>query len=460
MSIQVQLPALSPTMKEGKILKWLKKEGDSVSSGEAIAECETDKSNLEIEAFDDGTLLKILVPEGETVAVGAPIAIIGAKGEKVEIPAAAPAKAPAAPPEPKPQAPAPSTAAKPPAPSPAPPPAPRPAPAPRAQAALPEQPPQRPSGPGQVVQLRRAEEPRQDLSGGDGRLRASPLARRMARDEGLDLAGVQGSGPSGRIVKRDVEAAMVQGVQPAPVARPSPAGVPAAPVPVFGRREPEVLPMSGMRKVIAQRLSEAKPGIPHFYLSIEVDMEEAVKVREQAKAAEVKVSINDLIVKAAALALRQQPKVNVSFQGDRFLQLHTADVGIAVAIEDGLITPVIRDADQKSLGTIAAEARDLAERARRRALKPEEYSGGSITVSNLGMYGVDAFIAVINPPQASIVAVGAVADRVVARNGKVEVRKMMSVTFSGDHRIVDGALGAQYLQELKALLERPARLLF
>jgi pyruvate dehydrogenase E2 component (dihydrolipoamide acetyltransferase) len=461
MSIQVQLPALSPTMKEGKILKWLKKEGESVASGEAIAECETDKSNLEIEAFDDGVLLKILVPEGETVAVGAPIAIIGAKGEKVEIPAAAPTQTPAAPPAAKPQAPAASTAAKPPAPAPTPPPAPaaRPAPATRAEAPPPEQRAQKPSGAGQVVQLRRAEEPSQDVSGGDGRLRASPLARRMARDEGLDLAGVQGSGPSGRIVKRDVEAAIVQGVQPAPAARPLPAA-PAAPVPVFGRREPELLPMSGMRKVIAQRLTEAKPGVPHFYLSIEVDMEEAVKVREQAKAAEVKVSINDLIVKAAALALRRQPKVNVSFQGDRFFQFHTADVGIAVAIEDGLITPVIRDADQKSLGTIAAEARDLAERARRRALKPEEYAGGSITVSNLGMYGVDAFIAVINPPQASIVAVGSVADRAVARNGKVEVRKMMSVTFSGDHRIVDGALGAQYLQELKALLEQPTRLLF
>jgi pyruvate dehydrogenase E2 component (dihydrolipoamide acetyltransferase) len=461
MSIQVQLPALSPTMKEGKIVKWLKKEGESVASGEAIAECETDKSNLEIEAFDDGVLLKILVPEGETVAVGAPIAIIGAKGEKVEIPV----KAPAAPPEPKPQPPAPPAAAKPPAPAHAPPAAPRPAaprpaPAPRAEAPPPDQRAQKAGGPGQVVQLRRAEEPSQDLSGGDGRLRASPLARRMARDEGLDLAGVQGSGPSGRIVKRDVEAAMVQGAQPAPAARPSPAGAPAAPMPVFGRREPELLPMSGMRKVIAQRLTEAKPGVPHFYLSIEVDMEEAVKVREQAKAAEVKVSINDLIVKAAALALRRQPKVNVSFQGDRYLQLHTADVGIAVAIEDGLITPVIRDADQKSLGTIAAEARDLAERARRRALKPEEYAGGSITVSNLGMFGVDAFIAVINPPQASIVAVGSVADRAVARNGKVEVRKMMSVTFSGDHRIVDGALGAQYLQELKALLEQPTRLLF
>jgi len=215
-----------------------------------------------------------------------------------------------------------------------------------------------------------------------------------------------------------------------------------------------------MRKIIGQRMAEVKPGVPHFYVTVDIDMEEAVKVREQAKAAEVKISINDLIVKASALALRRQPKVNVSLQGDRILQFHTADVGIAVAIEDGLITPVIRDADQKSLGTIGAESRELAERARRKALKPEEYSGGSITVSNLGMFGVDSFIAVINPPQASIVAVGAVAEKAVVRDGKVVARKMMSATFSGDHRIVDGALGAQYLQELKALLEQPTKLLF
>jgi pyruvate dehydrogenase E2 component (dihydrolipoamide acetyltransferase) len=441
MATEVQLPALSPTMKEGKILKWLKKEGDPVSSGEAIAEVETDKSNLEIESFEDGVLLKILVAEGETGAVGAPIAIVGAKGEKVTAPAAAPK---AATPVPAPAAAAPKASPPPPAP-------PKPAaPAPKAASPAPRA--------AQVVQLRRAEESTPPAAD-DGRLRASPLAKRMAREEGLDLAGVQGSGPSGRIVKRDVEAAMGQGGQ-AVAAAPAARQAPPAYVPQFGRREPEVVGISGMRKIIAQRMAEVKPGVPHFYVTVDVDMEEAVKVREQAKAAEVKISINDLIVKAAAVALRRQPKVNVSFQGDRVLQYSTADVGIAVAIEDGLITPVIRDADQKSLGTLAAEARDLAERARRRALKPEEYSGGSITVSNLGMFGVDSFIAVINPPQASIIAVGAVADKVVARNGKPEVRKTMSVTFSGDHRVVDGALGAQYLQELKALLEQPTRLLF
>jgi pyruvate dehydrogenase E2 component (dihydrolipoamide acetyltransferase) len=450
MATEIQLPALSPTMTEGKIVKWLKKEGESISSGEAIAEVETDKSNLEVEAFDDGVLLKILVPEGETGKVGAPIAVIGQKGEKVEA-SAPPAKA--ATPAPA----AASAAPTPPAPKPAP-----PGPEARREMPQPEERAQKAGGPAQVVPIRRAEEPAPPAAEENGRLRASPLAKRMARDEGLDLAAVQGSGPSGRIVKRDVEAAIGQAGQAAAVARaPAPAGRPApAPVPTFGRREPEVLPISGMRKIISQRMAEVKPGVPHFYVTVDIEMEEAAKLREQAKAAEVKVSFNDLIVKAAALALRRQPKVNVSIQGDRILQFHTADVGIAVAIEDGLITPVIRDADQKSLGTIAAESRELAERARRKALKPEEYSGGSITVSNLGMFGVDSFIAVINPPQASIVAVGAVSEKAVVREGKVVARKMMSATFSGDHRIVDGALGAQYLQELKALLEQPTKLLF
>ena len=454
MASEIQLPALSPTMTEGKIVKWLKKEGESISSGEAIAEVETDKSNLEVEAFDDGVLLKILVPEGETGKVGAPIAVIGQKGEKVEA-TAAPAKAAA--PAPAAASAAPTPPAKP---TPKPP---QPGPEARREQPQPEERAQKAGGPAQVVPIRRTEAP-PAASEDNGRLRASPLAKRMAREEGLDLAAVQGSGPSGRIVKRDVEAAMGQAGQAAAVARapaPAPGGRPApAPSPMFGRREPEVIPISGMRKIISQRMAEVKPGVPHFYVTVDIEMEEAAKLREQAKAAEVKVSFNDLIVKAAALALRRQPKVNVSLQGDRILQFHTADVGIAVAIEDGLITPVIRDADQKSLGTIAAEARELAERARRKALKPEEYAGGSITVSNLGMFGVDAFIAVINPPQASIVAVGAVSEKAVVRDGKVVARKMMSATFSGDHRIVDGALGAQYLQELKALLEQPTKLLF
>ena len=431
MATEIQLPALSPTMKEGKILKWLKNEGDKISAGDAIAEVETDKSNLEVEAYDDGVLLKILVPAGEVALVGSAIAFIGAKGEAVPAAAAAPKKAaePAAPP-PKAAA---LEAAKPPSAVAASPPAAKLAPAPP--------PPARAVAPAQVVQLRPSE-------AGEGRLRASPLAKRMAQQAGVDLGAVQGSGPQGRIVKRDIQAAMSE---PQPARRPS--YVPGV------RVEPDIVPLSSMRKVIAQRLAEVKPGVPHFYLSIDIDMEAVLAMREEAKAAELKVSVNDFIVKAAGLALHKVPKVNVSLQGDRILQFHTGDVGIAVAIEDGLITPVIRDADGKSISTIAAEAKELAERARRKGLKPEEYTGGSVTVSNLGMYGVDSFIAVINPPQASILAVGAVADRVVARNGQAVVRKTMSMTFSWDHRVVDGALGAQYLQELKALLEHPVRLL-
>jgi pyruvate dehydrogenase E2 component (dihydrolipoamide acetyltransferase) len=418
MATPVQLPALSPTMKEGKILKWLKKEGDKVSSGEAIAECETDKSNLEIEAYDDGYLLQILVQEGETAAVGSPIAMIGAKGEKVSaVPSAAPAKVPAAAPEPA-----------------------------HAQVPAPAQATERPQVAATVVPLRRVVEPAED-----SRLRASPLAKKMAREEGVDLASLHGSGPQGRIVKRDIEAAMGAA---------APKGKGARPPVLQGRQEPTVVPISSMRKVISQRMAEVKPGVPHFYLSVDVEMDEAMRLREQAKAEETKISVNDLIVKAAAVALRRKPKMNVSLQGDHILQFANADVGIAVAIEDGLITPVIRDADQKPLGVLGEEARGLAERARKRALKPEEYSGGSVTVSNLGMFGIDSFIAVINPPQAAIIAVGSVSERPVVRSGQLTVRKMMTVTLSGDHRVIDGATGAEYLQELKALLEKPVRLLF
>jgi pyruvate dehydrogenase E2 component (dihydrolipoamide acetyltransferase) len=422
MATAIQMPALSPTMKEGKITRWLKKEGDKISSGEAIAEVETDKSNLEVEAYDDGYLVKVAVKEGESAPIGAPIAYIGQKGEKVE--AAAPAKAAPAAPPPAPKAQAQAA----------------PAPAPKPQAAP-------PPAQATVVPIRREE------VSADGRLLASPLAKKMAREQGLDLGAVRGSGPQGRIIKRDVEQAMTNGGA-ARKLQPSPA-------PMLGvRREPEVLPISSMRRVISQRMQEVKPGVPHFYLTVEVEMNEALAIREEAKSLETKLSVNDIIVKAAAIALRRVPKMNVSLQGDKILQFHNADVGVAVAIEDGLITPVLRDADVKGLAALSAEARELAERARRRALKPEEYTGGAITVSNLGMYGIDSFVAVINPPQAAILAVGAVSERPVARGGKLEIRQMMSATLSGDHRVIDGALGAQYLKELKALLEHPMRLLF
>ncbi|MBJ6763323.1 pyruvate dehydrogenase complex dihydrolipoamide acetyltransferase [Myxococcaceae bacterium JPH2] len=408
--ITVLMPSLSPTMKEGKIVKWLKKVGDKVSSGDALAEVETDKSNLEIEAYDDGTLSRIVVGEGEMAVVGAPIAYLAGKG------------APVAASAPKPAAAAPSAAPV------------------QAVAASAPKPVAAPASTG-------------------GRVRASPLAKRMAQDRGLDLSRVRGSGPLGRVVKRDIEQALTQGTAQAaaPAAKKPAAQATRA---VGARPEPVAMPISTMRKVISQRLGDVKPGVPHFYLTIEVEMDAAAKVREDAKAIDVKVSVNDIIVKAAAIALRRSPKINVSLAGDQILQYGTADVGIAVAIEDGLITPVIRDADLKGLQAISAESRDLAERARKKALKPEEYSGGSLTVSNLGMFGIDQFIAVINPPQSAILAVGAVADKVVVRDGQMVIRKMMTVTLSGDHRVIDGATGAEYLRELKGLLEHPTRLLF
>ena len=419
--IAIQMPALSPTMTEGKIVKWLKKEGDSVSSGQAIAEVETDKSNLEVEAYDDGVLARIVVQEGEMAKVGAPIAFLSPKGSAKPAPKPAPEARPT--PRSAPEAkPAPSA-------KPAPKPAPEAKPAPAAKQA---------AGSG----------------GRGGRLRASPLARRMAQERGLDLSQVKGSGPLGRIVKRDIETALAQPAAPA-AARKAPAAAASG-----ERAEPRSVPVSSMRKVIAQRMAEVKPGVPHFYLSVDVEMDAALKIREEAKAVESKVSVNDIIVKASAMALRRYPKMNVSLQGDHILQFETVDVGIAVAIEEGLITPIIRDADKKGLSAISSEARELAERARKRGLKPHEYTGGSLTVSNLGMYGIDAFIAVINPPQAAILAVGSVADKVVVRDGQMVIRKVMTVTLSGDHRVIDGAIGAEYLRELKALLEHPMRLLF
>lgn len=418
MPIAIQLPALSPTMSEGRITKWLKKEGDKVNSGDGIAECETDKSNLEIEATDAGTLLKIVVPAGSTTPVGGVIGWIGKPGEAIpETPAPATA-APAA-------APAPVAAA------------PKPAAAPAPVAAV------VPPKPKPVV----AAAP---VASGE-RLRVSPLARKMAETQGIDLASVPGSGPNGRIVKRDVEQAMsAPAAKGATIFRAAP-GV---------RLAPENLPVTTMRKVIAQRLTEVKPGVPHFYLTIDVEMDAALKIRDEAKAQDLKVSVNDIIVKATAIAVRKFPRINQVFAGDHIQQLRTVDVGVAVAIEDGLITPIIKDADQKGLAEIAAEVRELADRAKKKQLKPEEYTGGSITVSNLGMFGIDSFIAVINPPQAAILAVGRVEPKVVVRNDAMVIRQMMSITLSGDHRVIDGAVGAQYLQELRALLEHPLRLVF
>lgn len=419
MPIAIQLPALSPTMSEGRITKWLKKEGDAVKSGDAIAECETDKSNLEIEATDSGTLLKIVVPGGSSAPIGGVIGWLGKPGEAI----------PDAPP---PAAAAPATAASAPVAA---------APKPTVSAALPAKP--KPVAAAALAPAAPAE-----------RVRISPLARKMAETQGIDFAGLAGSGPNGRIIKRDVEVAMT-----------TPASAKGAGAKIFRatpgvRQAPENLPITSMRRVIAQRLTEVKPGVPHFYLTIDVEMDAALKIREEAKAQELKVSVNDIVVKATAIAVRRFPRINQIFAGDHIEQLHTVDVGIAVAIEDGLITPIVRDADQKGIAEIAAEVRELAERAKRKALKPEEYTGGSITVSNLGMFGIDSFIAVLNPPQAAILAVGRVEPKVVVRNDQMVIRQMMSITLSGDHRVIDGAVGAQYLQELRTLLEHPLRLVF
>ncbi len=412
MAIAIQLPALSPTMKDGKITRWLKKEGDKVTSGTAVAECETDKSNLEIEAYDDGILLKILVPEGSSAPVGSTIAWIGKVGEAIPTDPAVGAPVAVA----------------------------------KVEQSAPVAPSPQPVQPTQPV----AAQPAVPQPTAGDRLRISPLAKKMAEAQGIETKTLSGSGPAGRIVKRDVEAAAAAPKQQVQVRT------------VLGgpRLPPTQLPISGMRNVIAQRLTEVKPGVPHFYLHVEIEMDEALKLREEAKAMEKKVSVNDILIKATAMAVRRFPRINQVFRGTFIEQLHTVDVGVAVAIEDGLITPMVRDADAKGLEQIASEIRDLADRAKRKALKPEEYSGGSITVSNLGMFGIDSFIAVINPPHAAILAVGKSEPKVVVRDGHMVIRNMMSMTLSGDHRVIDGAVGAQFLNELKSLLERPMRLLF
>jgi pyruvate dehydrogenase E2 component (dihydrolipoamide acetyltransferase) len=415
MAVAIQLPALSPTMSEGRITRWLRREGDEVPSGTAIAECETDKSNLEIETADAGVLLKILAPEGATVPVGATIAWLGRRGEDVpQVPAPTPLVA------------APGTG-------------PSPGGAPAAAAAPAEaRAPAQPEATGPLAPPTVAGPP---AAGSERRVFSSPLARRLADEGGLDVARIAGSGPGGRVVRRDVEAAL------------------AASARSSARRASAVEhPLSAMRKAIATRLAEVKHGVPHFYLSVAMDMGAALELREEAVALGTKVSVNDIVVRATALAVRRCPSMNQVFLGDRIAQLGAVDVGVAVALDDGLVTPIVRDADTKGLLELAAEVRELAERARRRALKPEEYAGGSITVSNLGMFGIDSFLAVINPPQAAILAVGRVAPRPVVREGQVVVRSMMDVTLSGDHRVIDGAIGARFLQELKGLLEHPLRM--
>jgi pyruvate dehydrogenase E2 component (dihydrolipoamide acetyltransferase) len=450
MPIEIRMPALSPTMTEGNLARWLKQEGDTVSPGDVLAEIETDKATMEIEAVDEGRLGKILIGDGtEGVAVNTPIALLLEEGEDATAASAAPARPAAAPVETAGETGAPLAGA---------------APAPtRTEAAAAATPTVGRAG-----------------NGADrgSRIFASPLARRMAGQAGIDLGGLQGSGPHGRIIKVDIERAIRAGAAApaetapappaaaridAPAARgPAPAPMPAPPPPAAAVTEQ---PLSNMRKVIARRLTEAKQTIPHFYLSMDCELDALLRLREELNGragADYKLSVNDFVIKAAALALRKVPKANASFGGDKIYLYRDVDIGVAVAIADGLVTPVIRNSDQKGLAAISHEMRDFAARARDPGgmkLKPEEYQGGSLSISNLGMYGVRDFQAVINPPQASILAVGAGEQRPVIKDGALASATMMTVTLSIDHRVLDGAIGAELLQAFKGYIQDPLAML-
>lgn len=430
MPIQILMPALSPTMTEGTLAKWLVKEGDDVSSGDIIAEIETDKATMELEAVDEGTIGKILVNEGtEGVEVNAPIGVLLEEGEDAGdigdvgvAPAPAAASAPAAEPAAAP------VAAEPPKPAPSPP------PAPQAAATQP--------------------------SGGD-RIFASPLAKRIASNAGIDLSGVQGSGPNGRIVKADVEQAATGGKAVKPAAAAPAVSTAAADVPDFGQPYTEVA-NSNVRKVIARRLLEAKTTIPHFYLTVDCVIDNLLELRKELngrEGADYKLSVNDFIIKACAVAMRKVPMVNASWTDEAVRMYENVDVSVAVATDGGLITPIIRKADQKGLMTISNEMKELAARARDNKLKPEEYQGGGFSISNLGMYGIREFSAVINPPQSAILAVGAGEQRPVVKDGALAIATVMTITMSCDHRVVDGAVGAEFLQVLKPIIEDPISLL-
>ena len=423
MSVSVLMPALSPTMTEGTLASWLVKEGDSVKSGDVIAEIETDKATMEVEALDDGVVAKLAVAEGtQNVAVNALIAVLAEDGESVDDALAAVAAVPAGAPSTTPQTDAPFAAS--------------------AAAKSPIQPVVAP-----VLPTTRSE-----------RLFASPLARRIAADAGLELARLCGTGPHGRIIRADVEEALASGasgpaVQPAAMSRTASAAVPA---------EERFVPHNAMRRVIADRLQQSKQTAPHFYLSVDCDIDNLLSARKalnEATEASVKISVNDMVVKATATALMAEPDVNGYFEAEGCRYFNTADICVAVAVDGGLVTPVIHDVQNLGLADISRKITDLASRARAGTLDPSEYAGGSFTISNLGMFGIREFAAVINPPQSAILAVGAGEQRPVARNGELAVATVMTVTLSADHRIVDGALGAKWLQAFKRAIEQPVTML-
>ncbi len=404
MAYEVIMPQMGADMKEGTLIRWLKKEGEEVQRGEPIAEIETDKANIEIEAFEGGVFRKALAGPGDVVAVGQVIAVLGAADEdvsKYEVPAAAREREPAM-----------ATAAR---------------PAAVAQTLVQQQP-----------------------SRGDGRVHASPVARRMAEEKGVDLVQVRGTGPEGRITREDVEA-FLQGRAAPPPSKPAEAP-----------KEPALMSMSRMRQAIARRMAASKREAPHYYVAVDIDMTEAQRFRAQLNAAlgdQGHVSVNDLLVKASALALQRYPMFNTWFVDEQVQQQEAQNVCIGIALEEGLIAPAILDCGHKSLAEIAQASRSLAERAKSGALKPDEYAAGTFTISNLGMYGIDELIAIIQPPQTAILGVGRVKSQPVAREGAIEVAEVMRAALSGDHRVTDGALGAQFLSEIKRLLESPVNLL-
>jgi pyruvate dehydrogenase E2 component (dihydrolipoamide acetyltransferase) len=447
MSTKVVMEALSPTMEEGRLVEWKKNEGDAVAVGDVLAEVETDKAVMELVARAGGTLLKQMIPAGTTVPVSELVAVIGEPGEDVGGAPAAAAKKPAA------KA---STAEQQ---------ATQPAPDRNRPSSMPSAPPAEAvtEGNGQQPAPRPAAEAPARTPQPAGRIKASPLARRMAAERGIDLASVPGTGPEGRVIARDLEGAAARAPAAAPAAAPpAPARspVPAPPRVPSGVPYADV-PLTQIRKTIARRLAQSIGPIPTFYLTIEVDMERAAEAREELLAAGgEKVSFNDIIIKATAMALKRHPECNAWWQDDHIRYWNEVHLSIAVAVEDGLITPVIRHTDLKSLREIAAESRDLAGRARERRLKPEEYTGGTFSVSNLGMIDIDEFTAVINPPETGILAVGRMVEQPVVHAGAVAIRRRMRLTMSCDHRVIDGATGARFLQTLKGMLENPLALVY
>jgi pyruvate dehydrogenase E2 component (dihydrolipoamide acetyltransferase) len=427
MSKNIQMPALSPTMEEGTLAKWLVKEGDTISSGDLLAEIETDKATMEFEAVDEGKIAKILVSEGaEGVKVGTVIAIIAEEGEDLAEVAAGGGAA-----------------------------APKPAAAPKADP---------------VPSKVEAPAPKADAAPAksDDRVKASPLARRLAEAKGVDLASVTGSGPNGRVVKADLEGA--KQAPPAPAAAPvkAPVSAPAAPAPAAHAAEDfgiphELVKLSGMRKTIARRLTESKQQVPHIYLTVDVRLDKLLKLRSELNAGlasrNVKLSVNDLLIKALGVALIQVPECNVQFAGDQMLKFQRADISVAVSIPGGLITPIVTGADSKGVAAISAEMKDLATRAKDGKLKPEEYQGGTASLSNMGMFGIKQFEAVINPPQAMIMAIGAGEKRPFVIDDSLQIATVMSATGSFDHRAIDGADGARLMQVFRELVENPLGML-